>query len=167
MKKTSFLLKFLDINYENYSIDFDYESLNTFDEKNWIKENEKYNYINDKRFIEDNTNKEEEKTLNVNKNRAEYAGSLKGTSIIIDIKQPIILLKEIDKNGNLFTKRFAVFYEEEKKLIFNKNDDVFDLSKNIFEITLEHKKREIEEKKNQMLAKADSIVLAKKRLTKK
>ena len=166
MKKTSFLLKFLDINYENYSIDFDYESLNTFDEKNWIKENEKYNYILDKKAIEDNTNKDEEKTLDVNKNRAEYAGSLKGTSIIIDIKQPIILLKDIDKNGNLFTKRFAIFYEEEKKLILNRNDEVLDLSKNIFEITLEHKKREIEER-NKLLQKTDSISLSKKRLAKK
>ena len=167
MKKTSFLLKFLDINYENLSIDFDYESLNTFDEKNWIKENEKYNYILDNKPIEDNTNKEEEKTLNVNKNRAEYAGSLKGTSIIIDIKQPIILLKSIDKNGNLFTKRFAIFYEEEKKLIFNRNDEVIDLSKNIYEITLEHKKREIEEEKNKILSKTDSNNFSKKRLTKK
>ena len=167
MKKTSFLLKFLDINYENVSIDFDYESLNTFDEKNWIKENEKYNYILDKKSFEENPNKEEEKTLNVNKNRAEYAGSLKGTSIIIDIKQPIILLKGIDKNGNLFTKRFAIFYEEEKKLIFNRKDEVVDLSKNIYEITLEHKKREIEEEKNKIMAKADSMNFSKKRLAKK
>jgi len=167
MKKTSFLLKFLDINYENFSIDFDYESLNTFDEKNWIKENEKYNYILESKPIEENTNKEEEKTLNVNKNRAEYAGSKKGTSIIIDIKQPIILLKGIDKNGNLFTKRFAIFYEEEKKLILNRNDEVLDLSKNIYEITLEHKRIEIEEEKNKILTKTDNLNISKKRLTKK
>ena len=54
-----------------------------------------------------------------------------------------------------------------KKLIFNRNDEVVDLSKNIYEITLEHKKREIEEEKNKILAKPDSNNFSKKRLAKK
>jgi len=43
MDKISFLIKFLDINYEANTIKFDYDSLNIFNEKLWILQLEKYN----------------------------------------------------------------------------------------------------------------------------
>ena len=43
MNKITFLVKFLNINYENSSIKFDYDSLNNFNEKAWLFQLEKYN----------------------------------------------------------------------------------------------------------------------------
>ena len=169
MKKTSFLLKFIDINYENCTINFDYDSLNAFDEKKWIKEVQKYNirlYNKD----EGNNNKDETKAgsnSNINKNKAEYSGSIKGTSIVIDIKLPVVLLKSTDNIGLLNTKRFAIFDEDAKKLILNnKSDEIVNLSKNIYDISIEHLKKEIEEEKNKA-GRNDNFRTTKKKLTKK
>ena len=161
MKKTSFLLKFIDISYENSTIKFDYDSLNAFNEKKWMHELEKYNLKYEERPITEhnNTNKEEAKigtNVVVNKNKAEYAGSLKGTSIIIDIREPIILLRYIGKNGEISTQRYEILEEEETKLCLNKDIKVEDLASNLFEICLEHKRNELEEKKNKELA--DNII---------
>ena len=38
MNKISFIIKFLDINYENSTVKFDYDSLNSFNEKSWINQ---------------------------------------------------------------------------------------------------------------------------------
>jgi hypothetical protein len=165
MKKTSFLLKFIDVNYDNSTIDFDYESLNAFDEKKWTKELEKYN-SNLEIKSENIVNKDELKmgiSLISTKNLVEYAGSKKGTTISIDIKLPIIFLKSIDRIGNLQTQRFAVFEEEFHKLLLSKNNDVVNLSKNIYEIALEHNRKEIEEKKMNLTDFRNT----KKKLTKK
>ena len=161
MKKTSFLLKFIDISYENSTIKFDYDSLNAFNEKKWMHELEKYNLKYEERPITEhnNTNKEEAKigtNVVVNKNKAEYAGALKGTSIIIDIREPIILLRYIGKNGEISTQRYEILEEEETKLCLNKDIKVEDLASNLFEICLEHKRNELEEKKNKELA--DNII---------
>ena len=43
MDKISFLIKFLDINYETNTVKFNYDSLNIFNEKLWILQLEKYN----------------------------------------------------------------------------------------------------------------------------
>ena len=43
MNKITFLIKFLNINYETSTVKFDYESLNAFNEKAWLSELEKYN----------------------------------------------------------------------------------------------------------------------------
>ena len=164
MKKTSFLLKFIDVNYDNSTIDFDYDSLNAFDEKKWTKELEKYNANEIK--AENIVNKDELKmgiALITTKNLVEYAGSKKGTTISIDIKLPIIYLKSIDKIGNLITQRFAIFEEDFQKLLLSKNNDVVNLSKNIYEIALEHNRKEIEEKKKNL----SDFRTTKKKLTKK
>ena len=165
MKKTSFLLKFIDVNYDSSTIDFDYESLNAFDEKKWTKELEKYN-SNLEIKTENIVNKEELKmgiALISTKNLVEYAGSKKGTTISIDIKLPIIYLKSIDRIGNLQTQRFAIFEEDFQKLLLNKNNDVVNLSKNIYEIALEHNRKEIEERKKNL----PDFRTTKKKLTKK
>ena len=165
MKKTSFLLKFIDVNYDNSTIDFDYESLNAFDEKKWMKELEKYN-SNLELKSENIVNKDELKmgiALISTKNLVEYAGSKKGTTISIDIKLPIIYLKSIDRIGNLQTQRFAIFEEDFQKLLLSKNNDIVNLSKNIYEIALEHNRKEIEERKKNL----PDFRTTKKKLTKK
>ena len=43
MNKITFLIKFIDVNYENSTIKFDYDSLNSFQEKDWFSQLEKYN----------------------------------------------------------------------------------------------------------------------------
>ena len=43
MNKITFLIKFLNINYETSTVKFDYESLNAFNEKAWLSQLEKYN----------------------------------------------------------------------------------------------------------------------------
>ena len=43
MNKITFLIKFIDVNYEKSTIRFDYESLNLFNEKDWISQLERYN----------------------------------------------------------------------------------------------------------------------------
>ena len=157
MKKTTFLIKFLNINYEKSTNSFDYESLNNFDEMKWMNEVEKYNFNYESEFKteDDNINKEDTKVgipIVKNKNKVEFNGPIKGTSIIIEIKPPIILLRTIDKEGKIKTKTTEVFEEEENKLIMNESNNVFDLAKNILKITQYHKKKEIENKNNKDLA---------------
>jgi hypothetical protein len=152
MKNTSFLLKFIDINYTNATIKFDYESLNTFDEKKWIKEVEKYNckFVFKPRSEDKDLNKEEQKVgapISNTIHKAEYAGAIKGTTITIETKAPIILLRTINKLGKITTNTINIFEEEEQKLNLNKNINFLNLAKNIVDISLKHKKKEIEEKK--------------------
>ena len=152
MEKTSFLIKFLDISYENCTIKFDYESLNAFDEKEWLYELEKYNSKFKKELTQKNINviKDESKMgvpLVINtKNKAEFAGAMKGTTITIDIREPILLLRCFDKNGAIHTRRIEVLEDEEMKLCLNENINVVNLSNNIFDICLAHNKKESEEK---------------------
>ena len=110
-----------------------------------------------------NINKEEQKVgapIVNSKNKAEYVGAIKGTSITIDVKPPIILLRSIDKTGKISTKLFDVFEDEEPKLTLNENLNSLDLTKNILDICLKHKTKEIKEiddKNNKKMA--DNILL--------
>ena len=163
MKKASFLLKFINIDYEKSTILFDYESLNAFDEKKWINEIEKYklNYESEITHENKNIEKEEEKNgeaIISNKNKVQYSGAKKGTTISIEIKPPIILLKSIDKNGNIKRKIIETSEEEENKLTLNeKMNNYYTLTKNIYDISLYHKKKENKDKSNKELS--DNILL--------
>ena len=158
MKKSSFLLKFININYEKSSISFDYEALNNFDEMKWINELEKYNLNYESELKKENNiinNNEEQKVgtpTNTNKNKVEYAGAVKGTTIIIEIKSPIFLLRSIDKDGKIYTKSTEAFEEEENKLNLNEENNFVNLSKNIFDLSIYHKQKEIDDKNKKDLA---------------
>ena len=54
MDKITFLIKFIDVNYENSTIKFDYDSLNSFKEKAWVSQLEKYNKNIKLNLISDN-----------------------------------------------------------------------------------------------------------------
>ena len=158
MKKSSFLLKFININYEKSSISFDYEALDSFDEMKWINELEKYNlnYESElKKENNNNINNDEQKVgapVTTNKNKVEYTGAVKGTSIIIEIKPPILLLRCIDKDGKIYTKSTEVFEEEENKLNLNEENNYINLSKNMFDLSVYHKQKEIDDSNNKELA---------------
>ena len=56
MDKITFLIKFIDVNYENSTIKFDYDSINNFKEKAWISQLKKYNRNLKLNLDMDNTN---------------------------------------------------------------------------------------------------------------
>ena len=133
MNKITFLIKFLNINYEKSLVEFDYDSLNNFNEKAWLFQLEKYNinynlnssFKNEslterpksetnnikinikpkKKKLMDNIIKikellkedEAKKNLNLNNpNRAEFVGDSSKNSLVIEIKEPVIILKYLE-----------------------------------------------------------------------
>ena len=128
MPKISFLMKFIDISYENKTIHFDYETLNNFNEKKWMSDVGKYNmnYVNLPKI---NSNNE-----NVNKLKTEFPGDVKGTSISIEIKPPIILKRKINEGGDIETRKLRLTNDDEKKISEVRIGDSVNLCKNIYEI---------------------------------
>ena len=124
----------------------------------WINELEKYNLNYESELKKENNiinNNEEQKVgipTNTNKNKVEYAGAVKGTTIIIEIKSPIFLLRSIDKDGKIYTKSTEAFEEEENKLNLNEENNFVNLSKNIFDLSIYHKQKEIDDKNKKDLA---------------
>ena len=155
MKKIYFLLKFISIDYNQNTISFDYNALNAFEEKNWMKEVEKYsfNYIPKIQNENNNINKDEEKNeILINNNKIEFTGVKKGQSIVIEIRQPILLLRSIDKNGKIYTKVVEILDDKEKMVSLNDGDNVLNLIKNIYDIGMYYKQKEIGDKNNKELA---------------
>ena len=173
MKKTSFLLKFINIHYDKTTISFDYDALNAFDENNWMNEIEKYK-LNYESEIQTENNKiinEEDKNgppvpVVINKNKVEYPGAKKGTTIIIEIKPPILLLRRLNNDGTIFTKTTEIFEEEENKLSLNEGNNIYSLTKNMFEISIYHKKKEIDEQNTKDLANNILMYAFKRRFNK-
>ena len=128
MPKISFLMKFIDISYENKTIHFNYDSLNVFNEKKWISDVEKYN-INYVTLPKINANPD-----NTNKLKTEFPGIVKGTNISIEIKPPIILKRKINDTGDIETRKFRLSNDDEKKISDIPIGDSINLCKNIYEI---------------------------------
>ena len=92
--KINFLMKFIEFDFEWDKINFNYEKLNSFDEKNWLKNIKKFcgkNYFN---F---NENINENKTIQ--NNQIKY--NINNIKIKIEIKNPILT---IEKNNNYNNK---------------------------------------------------------------
>lgn len=155
MQKLYFLLKFINIDYNKSTISFDYDSLNSLEEKDWIKEVEKYSLIyKNKISVEKNIiNKDEEKSETLlNNNKIEFPGGKKGISVTVEIKQPIILLRSIDKNGNIYTKVIEILEDKENLLCVNNEENGVNLLKNVYELSLYYKRKEIDDKNRKDLA---------------
>ena len=155
MNKIYFLLKFINIDYNKNIISFDYDSLNVFEEKDWIKEVEKYNLnYNKKISLEKHIiNKEEEKLETfLNKNKIEFPGGKKGSSLSVEIKQPIILLRSIYENGKINTKVVEVLEDKENMLCLNNENNALNLSRNIYELSMYYREKEIDDKNRKDLA---------------
>jgi hypothetical protein len=175
MNKISFLIKFMDVNYENLSLKFDYDSLNSFNEKDWISQLEKYNF-NFKSIMVNNiissnntsTNsglnikpkkinigklkeiKEEEK-INQNNNtnnpnRAEFIGDSNKKSVIIELKEPIIVIKYFEKEGKTKSKKYNILESDENKIILKKNN-ILNVVNNIYDLSTDYIKKEKDKEK--------------------
>jgi hypothetical protein len=175
MNKISFLIKFMDVNYENLSLKFDYDSLNSFNEKDWISQLEKYNF-NFKSIMVNNiissnntsTNsglnikpkkinigklkeiKEEEK-INQNNNtnnpnRAEFIGDSNKNSLIIELKEPIIVIKYFEKEGKTKAKKYNILESDENKIILKKNN-ILNVVNNIYDLSTDYIKKEKDKEK--------------------
>ena len=172
MKKTSFLLKFININYEKNTVSFDFDALNAFNETNWMDEIEKYKLNYESEIQRENnsiTNIEEDKNgqpVAINKNKVEYPGAKNGTTITIEIKPPILLLRRFNSDGTIYTKCTEIFEEEENKLSLSNGNNIYNLTKNMFEISINHKQKEIEEKNNKDLANNILMYAFKKKYNK-
>ena len=180
MDKISFLIKFLDINYETNTVKFNYDSLNIFNEKLWILQLEKYNINPKNNLVEsiigqklnnDNSIKiskinikskknnkintptkmkeiEDEKNLNNNlnnHNRAEFVGDSNKHSLIVEIKEPAIILKYLENEGKIKLKKFNVLEEDENKLI-SKKHNVVDIIKTSCDLSQYYIQKEKEKK---------------------
>ena len=110
--KLSFFIKFLKIDYEQKSVSYDFESLEGFNELNWIKDFTKYN-VNYMNML---VKKIQNQNSHFPKMSGEYTGLKKGVKIKIEIKCPLILMKIIDNNGFLTTESVNVDYRVEKIL---------------------------------------------------
>ena len=172
MKKTSFLLKFININYEKNTVSFDFDALNAFNETNWMDEIEKYKLNYESEIQRENNsiiNIEEDKNgqpVTVNKNKVEYPGAKNGTTIIIEIKPPILLLRRFNSDGTIYTKCTEIFEEEENKLSLNEGNNIYNLTKNMFEISIHHKQKENEERNNKEMANNILMYAFKKKFNK-
>ena len=182
MNKITFLVKFLNINYENSSIKFDYDSLNNFNEKAWLFQLEKYNlnynlnssFKNEtitqrpksesnnikislkskKKKLMNNISKikeilkEDDTNQNLslnNPNRAEFMGDSSKNSLVIEIKEPVIILKYLENDGKIKIKKFNVIKEDENKLIISKKN-IENAVQNICKLTQDYIKKEKEKK---------------------
>ena len=150
------LIKFLNINYENETISFDFDSFNTFNVTNWILELKKYNnkYIKKIPSLSDLNNDNNQKQKNKNKYSAEYENTIRGITIKIEIKNPIVLYKTISDIGGVNTKCINIDKKIEE-MLGNDNKNVLALAKIIME--------KYENKKNE----EDSILNARKTMNKK
>ena len=104
MNKITFLIKFIDVNYDTCTIKFDYDALNSFNEKAWIMQLEKYNF--NLRFNTDGDidkvhtpNIKQEKKINlISKKKIKNKNTKKNSPK--KEKEKIVLNNNINKNPN-------------------------------------------------------------------
>ena len=104
MNKITFLIKFIDVNYDSCTIKFDYDALNSFNEKAWIMQLEKYNF--NLRFNTDGDidkvhtpNIKQEKKINlISKKKIKNKNTKKNSPK--KEKEKIVLNNNINKNPN-------------------------------------------------------------------
>ena len=114
MNKISFLIKFLDINYENSSIKFDYDSLNTFNEKAWLFQLEKYNINCNFNSITDTNNSiQRPKTENISTKIIKKTKNKKIANNLMKLKE--IKKDEDTQNLNINNKNRAEFGGDSSK----------------------------------------------------
>ena len=138
--KLSFFIKFLNINYEQESISFDFESFNDFDVSLWISDMKKYNYnylkkyktIYEEKKIEDNPMSADSNVIKI------FQGLVKNTQIKIEVKCPLINMVVLDELGYKIIEKINIDNRVEKILsqliIYNP----LDLTKQIIKILKEN-----------------------------
>ena len=72
----------------------------------------------------------------------------------------------MNNDGTIFTKTTEIFEEEENKLSLNEGNNIYSLTKNMFEISIYHKKKEIDEQNTKDLANNILMYAFKRRFNK-
>ena len=134
--KLSFFIKFIKINYENETINFDFVSFNDFNEDLWIKDMKKYNfkYLKNYKVIYEEKKIEEGPPIDDISIMKIYQGINKNIQIKIEVKHPLILMKGLDDYGFKSTEKINVNYKVEKILSKITINNALDLTKQIINI---------------------------------
>ena len=143
--KISFLIKFLDINYEKGTVNFNYNALNSFDEQKWIKDLEKYNfsylYFLEQKMklklkeVEKNDGEENIDNPKIKNNVVEYEGLKKNTFISIEMKCPIAVNRWVKNDGTVEKDMYEITKQALDKISNIKDKNMFDLSKIYYDET--------------------------------
>ena len=136
--RISFLIKFIDFDFNKKNLSFNYKALDEFDEKNWIKNFKEYIKKNNS-FVYNN------KFYNVFENRisAEYLGIFKNFIIQIDIFTPISLIRNVNELGYISTDKILLKSEQQNKIIPIKNDNIAKLIKIFYDSFADEKIKSI------------------------
>jgi len=165
MDKITFLIKFIDVNYENSTIKFDYDGINTFKEKSWISQLKKYNWNLKLNLDMDNTSRNninmnnmtnkintENKTNSNSKNKKKKKMKKNNSTIKLDEK--------VNQNNNTNNNpNKAEFYGDtsrntlsveirEPEIILKYMENKGKMKKKIFKITAEDENKLISNQKN-------------------
>ena len=114
MNKITFLIKFLNINYEKSLVEFDYDSLNNFNEKAWLFQLEKYNINCNFNSITDTNNSiQRPKTENISTKIIKKTKNKKIANNLMKLKE--IKEDENTQNLNINNKNRAEFVGDSSK----------------------------------------------------
>ena len=127
--KISFLIKFIDINYIHKKVNINYKYLDSFNENEWIKDFEQYNYqyLNTLgNTSSPNLSKDFQRIF------SEFSGITKNTSIQIEIFRPLSIVRTLNENGSIKTEKNVLNNSLEKTISVEK-DDIREMSKIFYE----------------------------------
>ena len=145
INKVSFLIKFLNINYEKDSVSINYSALNSFDEQNWIKDLKKYNlkylqFLEESRKNKENENNNDIEDVDKNKKIIRFEGIKKGTIITEEIKCPIAVNRTINEEGIVDKEIYEVSKKSERRISkLSGKDNMYGLAKIFYDETDQNK----------------------------
>ena len=128
--KISFLLKFIDINYIHKKVNINYKYLDNFNENEWIKDFEQYNYqyLNTLNNASGpNASKDFQKIF------SEFSGITRNTSIQIEIYRPLSLVRTLNENGTIKTEKNVLNNNKMEKSIYVENDNIKEMARIFYE----------------------------------
>jgi hypothetical protein len=105
LNKVLFFIKFLDIYYEDNTVNYNYEELDNFNVENWVNDVKKFN-------IGEYFNENEEKN---DKKEIEFLGNTPNIRIKIEIKESRVITTEIE-HGKDEKKCYFIPYDIQKEL---------------------------------------------------
>ena len=135
--KISFLIKFIDINYIHKKVNINYKYLDSFNENEWIKDFEQYNYqyLNTLgNTSSPNLSKDFQRIF------SEFSGITKNTSIQIEIFRPLSIVRTLNENGSIKTEKNVLNNNIMEKSIEVENDDIKGMARIFYENYEENEK---------------------------
>ena len=135
--KISFLIKFIDINYIHKKVNINYKYLDSFNENEWIKDFEQYNYqyLNTLGNISSpNLSKDFQRIF------SEFSGITKNTSIQIEIFRPLSIVRTLNENGSIKTEKNVLNNNKMEKSIEVEHDDIKGMARIFYENYEENEK---------------------------